>query len=85
MVILRQKAFNRAEKEALKQIYRKTGGLRNLPNGVTNLEDAKALKDLAIQLMFIPLILLSVGKYLSINFILFFIGARDKFIRLINI
>jgi hypothetical protein len=46
----RQKAFNRAEKEALKQIYRKTGGLRNLPNGVTNLEDARALKDLAIQL-----------------------------------
>jgi hypothetical protein len=50
MIVLRQKAFNRAEKEALKQIYRKTGGLRNLPNGVTNLEDAKALKDLAIQL-----------------------------------
>lgn len=50
MIILRQKIFTRAEKEALRQIYRKTGGLRNLPNGVTNLEDAKALKDLAIQL-----------------------------------
>lgn len=44
MKILRQKVFTRAEREALRQIYRKTGGLRNLPNGVTSLEDAKALK-----------------------------------------
>ena len=50
MKILRQKVFTRAEREALRQIYRKTGGLRNLPNGVTSLEDAKALKNLAIQL-----------------------------------
>lgn len=50
MIILRDKNFTRAEKEAIRQIYRKTGGLRYLPNGVTNLKDAKALKDLAIQL-----------------------------------
>ena len=50
MIILRQKAFTRAEKEAIKQIWRKTNGLRQLPNGITNVEDAKALKDLSNKL-----------------------------------
>ena len=39
-----------AEKEAIKQLYRVTGGFRRLPNGITNLDDAKALKGLAIKL-----------------------------------
>ena len=30
----------------MKQVWRKTRGLRELPGGVTNLEDAKALKNL---------------------------------------
>jgi len=50
MIIIRQKLFTKAEREALTQIYRKTRGLRNLPNGVTSYKDARALKDLAIRL-----------------------------------
>lgn len=34
----------------MKQVWRKTRGLRELPGGVTNLEDAKALKNLSRQL-----------------------------------
>lgn len=34
----------------MKQVWRKTRGLRELPGGVTNLEDAKALKNLSKQL-----------------------------------
>lgn len=50
MIILRQKAFTRAEREALRQLYLVSRGIRRLPGGVTNLEDAKALKELAIKL-----------------------------------
>ena len=50
MIVLRQKAFNRAEKEAIRQIWRKTNGLKQLPNGITSVEDAKALKHLSAQL-----------------------------------
>lgn len=50
MIILRQKAFTRAEREALKQLYKVTSGFRRLPNGITSLEDAKASKGLAIKL-----------------------------------
>lgn len=50
MIILRQKAFTRAEREALKQLYLVSRGIRRFPGGVTNLEDAKALKELAIKL-----------------------------------
>ena len=47
---IKSKIFTRAEKELVKQIWRKTRGLRELPGGVTNLEDAKALKNLTRQL-----------------------------------
>jgi hypothetical protein len=50
MIILRQKAFTRAEREALKQLYKVTNGFRQFPGGVTSLEDARALKKLAIKL-----------------------------------
>jgi len=50
MIILRQKAFTRTEREALKQLYKVTGGFRRFPGGVTNLEDARALKELAIKI-----------------------------------
>ena len=50
MIILRQKIFTRAEREAIKQIWRKTNGLKRLPNGITNVEDARALKDLSARL-----------------------------------
>jgi hypothetical protein len=45
-----QKNFTRGEKEAIKQIWKRTNGLRSLPNGITNIEDAKALKDLSNRL-----------------------------------
>ena len=48
---IKSKIFTRAEKELVKQVWRKTRGLRELPGGVTNLEDAKALKNLSGQLM----------------------------------
>lgn len=47
---IKSKIFTRAEKELVKQVWRKTRGLRELPGGVTNLEDAKALKNLLKQL-----------------------------------
>ena len=47
---IKSKIFTRAEKELVKHIWRKTRGLRELPGGVTNLEDAKALKNLSRQL-----------------------------------
>ena len=47
---IKSKIFTRAEKELMKQVWRKTRGLRELPGGVTNLEDAKALKNLSRQL-----------------------------------
>lgn len=47
---IKSKIFTRAEKELMKQVWRKTRGLRELPGGVTNLEDAKALKTLSKQL-----------------------------------
>lgn len=47
---IKSKIFTRAEKELMKQVWRKTRGLRELPGGVTNLEDAKALKNLSKQL-----------------------------------
>ena len=50
MIILRQKTFTRAEKEAIKQLYKVTGGFRKFPGGVTSLEDAEALKELAIKM-----------------------------------
>ena len=50
MIILRQKAFTRAEREALKQLYKVTNGFRQFPGGITSLEDAQALKKLAIKL-----------------------------------
>lgn len=51
MIILRQKIFTRAEREAIKQLYKVTKGYRRFPGGVSkNLEDAKALKMLAIEL-----------------------------------
>jgi hypothetical protein len=47
---IKSKIFTRAEKELIKQVWRKTKGLRELSSGVTNLEDAKALKNLSGQL-----------------------------------
>ena len=47
---IKSKIFTRAEKELIKQVWRKTKGLRELSGGVTNLEDAKALKNLSGQL-----------------------------------
>lgn len=47
MIILRQKAFTRADNRIIKQLYRVTKGFKSMPNGVTNLEDAKALEDLS--------------------------------------
>lgn len=47
---IKSKLFTRAEKELIKQIWRKTNGLRGLPKGITSLEDARALKKLSKQL-----------------------------------
>ena len=51
MIILRQKTFTRAEREAINQLYKVTKGYRRFPGGVSkNVEDAKSLKKLAIEL-----------------------------------
>ena len=51
MIILRKKAFTRAESEAINQLYKVTKGYRRFPGGVSkNVEDAKSLKMLAIEL-----------------------------------
>ena len=44
---LGQKIFTRADNKIIKQLYRVTNGFKSMPNGVTSLEDAKALKDLS--------------------------------------
>jgi hypothetical protein len=48
---IKSKLFTRAERKMIKQIWRKTKGLTELPKGITNLEDARALKKLSGQLI----------------------------------